>query len=468
MQLQAGRGAVAAVAHQVLGARVERGDQVEAGDAACRSARAITLDREQDRGPPVALGEARRRDTDDARMPALAGEHERVRLGLIGRQLRARGLGGRGDLALRRTALGVGTVELRGDLRRPIIVGRQHQLDSGVGAIEAPGGVDPGSEPEPDGLLVDRLGLHLRNRHQRADPSAPRRPHRGQPLAHQPPVLADERHQVGDRRQRNQVEILSRGVPPAPGRVRVPGAAGVAKRDRELVGHPRGAQGTERVARDDRVQDRAIGQLGGRLVVVGHDHLDARGASRRDLLRRRDSAVHRDRHLRAAGANLLDARERQPVAVAQPVGDQPVALGAELAQHRDEDRRRADPVDVVVAVHGHPPAVPGDREHSLADVLHPVEGEGVVVVARLEEVPGLLDRPIAAPHEHHSDRLGQVEGAGKPARLRVVVGLGAKCASRCGGGGHPTRLSSPADGIAGAPRKIPRNPGPAWAPRCPS
>ncbi len=45
---------------------------------------------------------------------------------------------------------------------------------------------------------------------------------------------------------------------------------------------------------------------------------------------------------------------REPVAVLDPVGNEPVALGAKPPQRRDHQRRRADSVDVEVAVDGDP------------------------------------------------------------------------------------------------------------------
>ena len=43
------------------------------------------------------------------------------------------------------------------NLQRPFVrlVGRQQQLEAGVGALEAPGGVDARREPEADGADVD-------------------------------------------------------------------------------------------------------------------------------------------------------------------------------------------------------------------------------------------------------------------------------------------------------------------------
>ena len=208
-QLDPGGRLVAAEAAEVLGAGIEAGEQVEARDAAARSLRRpVVVDREHDRRPVVALDQPRGDDPDDARMPPLAGDHDH------GRRRAARRAGPRraASAALptsrsvsRRS--GLARVELGGDRRRPRRVLGQHQLDPGVGAVEAPGGVDPRRQPEGEVALVEPLRLHPRDRHQRPQARAACAPNLRQPAPHQEPVLADQRHQVGDRRQRDEVEV---------------------------------------------------------------------------------------------------------------------------------------------------------------------------------------------------------------------------------------------------------------------
>ena len=64
-------------------------------------------------------------------------------------------------------------------------------------------------------------------------------------------------------------------------------------------------------------------------------------------------------------ASAAHGRGREPVAVLEAVGQVPVDLAAELAQRRDEDRRRADAVAVVVAVDRDPRAARDVAEHEL-------------------------------------------------------------------------------------------------------
>ncbi len=316
LDLEPRGGPVAAVAAQVLGAGVERAEQVEARHAARRApSAAVRVESDQDHRAVVALDHPRGDDPDHARVPALAREHQPGRLAESLRELGAGALGARQHLALDFATLAVDAVELGGDLRRPSLVVGEQQLDPGVGAIEAAGGVDPRPEPEREVALVEALGRQLRRRDQRPQAGSAGTTRLGDPAPHQGPVLPSQRHQVGDRRQRDQVELgLDRRRP--------------AQRRCQLVGDPGPAELAERVAGDDRVQDRAPGQLRARLMVVGDDHLQPGAERRLDLGDGADPAVGGQQQRGAALGQLGDGRLGEPVAVLEPAGDQPVALGA--------------------------------------------------------------------------------------------------------------------------------------------
>ena len=80
-----GGGTVAAVAVEMLGGRVQRAEQVEAGDAPrpTPSARSPSQ-RDHDRRAVVALDDPRGHDPDDAGVPSVAGEHVGVALAELG------------------------------------------------------------------------------------------------------------------------------------------------------------------------------------------------------------------------------------------------------------------------------------------------------------------------------------------------------------------------------------------------
>ena len=180
-----------------------------------------------------------------------------------------------------------------GDLAGALGVGGEQELEAGVGAVEAPGGVEPRREAEADRALVDAAGVDARDVHQRLQPGLAGAGEAAQAGAHEPAVLAGERDDVGDGGERDQVEVLvdGRRVLPRAGHQRL----------RELVGDAGRAQVRARVAADPRVHDRGVGQraVGARRVVVGDHDLHARGARGGDLLDRGDRAVDRDQQVRS-------------------------------------------------------------------------------------------------------------------------------------------------------------------------
>ena len=291
-----------------------------------------------------------------------------------------------------------------------------------------------------------------------------RRPTRGalaeeaQALADQAAVLADQRDHVGDGGEGDQIEVGVRGMSPAPHCLGGAASGRVAERRRQLVGDAGRAESLEGIFGDDRMDDRAVGERLARQVVVRDHDLHAGGPGGRDLLDGADAAVDGDDQVGAAAAELLDARHGQAVAVGEPVRDEPVALRPEGAEGRDEDGGRGDPVDVVVAMDGDPPRAPCDGEDALAGLLHAAKLAGLVGLARLEEAPSRVDRPVAAPYQRHRDRLGQLQLRREPPNLAVVIRI---CLERGGGcpRGHPAILSPAPDGLFGWPG--PRWPAPA-------
>ena len=155
-----------------------------------------------------ALDEPRRDDADHALVPVRVGEDVAVtaplRLGPLVdlRDRRAE------DPVLDGLPLAVHLLEpLREPPRFVRVVGEQ-QLERLARMPEPAGGVDPRREPEADGALVDDRGIDVRDAHQRAQPRLLRPRERAQPGARERAVLVDERHDVGDRREADQVGVL--------------------------------------------------------------------------------------------------------------------------------------------------------------------------------------------------------------------------------------------------------------------
>ena len=156
-----------------------------------------------------------------------------------------------------------------------------------------------GASRKPERARVERARIGLRDGHQRAQARSRRTRQRQQALAHEPAVLADERHQVGDRRERDQLDVVL--------------DAGRAERLRELVGDRGSAQVGARVPAHGGMDDLAVGQppVRPRRVVVADDDVEPGRARGRDLVDRGDRAVDRDQQRRCR-ARRGGARCRAP------------------------------------------------------------------------------------------------------------------------------------------------------------
>ena len=269
--LQAGRGAMPAEAREVVGARAKRAEEVEPRDAAAGALAApVGVQGDQDRRAHVALGHPRGADADDAWVPALAPQDDRGAGLALRLELGEEAVCVGQDLALGLAPVVVRAVELDCDLARSLGIVAQEKLHCGVRAVEATCSVDPRREAEADVRLVDALGRDLRDLHERAQADPRRAAHLLEPTAHERTVLAEERHHVGDGGKRDQVEIAL-------------GALDAQKRAGDLVSDARRAEVGTRVSGDDRMDDRAIGELRAGLVVVGDDDVDAERHGVRDL-----------------------------------------------------------------------------------------------------------------------------------------------------------------------------------------
>ena len=264
---------------------------------------------------------------------------------------------------------------------------------------EPAGGVDPRGEPERDGGGVDGGRVDAGGAHERAEAGSLRSGERPQPGDHERAVLGEERHDVGDGGDRDEVEVTSQSL-----------RLGAEKRLAELEGDAGAAELGEWVLGRARRHDRARGQLVGGPVVVGDDHLEAACARVGDLGRGRDPAV--DGHDETA-AVVSEPRERlapDAVALVESAGQVPRDVRAELAERQDGERSRADPVGVVVAVDADP--LPGGDAgaNRLARRGHVTQGKRVVqgLLAGEERSP-LGGVGVPAPDENACRDLADAE-----------------------------------------------------------
>jgi hypothetical protein len=273
-------------------------------------------------------------------VPALGGQH------VCGTRTQARDFRLRlpQDLTLDRAALDVDRVELGGDRPRALLIVCEQQLEPGVGASQPPRGVDPRRQAEAERVGVQQAGIRARHHHQRAQAGLGRVGHRDDALAHQPAVLAAQRHHVGDGRERHELDVVGRRLGP--------------KRLRKLVRDAGATQVGAGVSADRRVNDRAVRQapVDPRCVVVGYDDVEARGPRELHLVHGGDRAVDREQQVAVASGEPPHGFLRQSVAIVDSPRQEPPYVRAQRAQRPDHDRRGADAVDVVVAVNDDPPA----------------------------------------------------------------------------------------------------------------
>jgi hypothetical protein len=386
--VEPGRHPMPAVAAEVRRAGSQGGVQVERRDAATRAAPgAVPVERDHDARSAMALDEPRGDDPDHPRVPVLAGEHVRGLVGVRGE----RGLGREGDPHLGVLALLVEQVELTGYFACPRVVGREQQLERGVRAPHPPGRVDARAEAEPEPARVECARVARGDPHQGAQARLAGARDRLQSLADDAAVLADERHDVADRREGDEVEVLL-------GVLRGGTSCG-GQRLRELVRDAGRAQVGERVATERRVHDRAVRQRLARAVVVGDDDLYAERARVRDLLDRGDAAVDRDEQLGPRRRLALDARDRQAVAVLEAAGQLAHRGRAEALERPCQDRRGADAVNVVVAVDDDPRAA-RDMPHQDLDRGGQTRHQSrVVAIGRCQKETRGLRGVVSAPDE---------------------------------------------------------------------
>ena len=232
------------------------------------------------------------------------------------------------DPLLDRLALAVQLLQLRRDPVCGLLVAGQQQLERRRRPAQAAGGVDPRREPEADGALVDDGRVDAGCPHQRLQARPGRRREPTQAGDRQRAVLVDERDDVGDRREGDEVEVADEPLVTRP-----------EQRLGELVDDPRAAELGERVGRGPGRDDRAIGERVARAMVVGDDHVEPRSLGSRDLVDGGDSAVDGQHEPAAFPGQTRERLAGEAVALLEAAGQVPVDVGAELAEDEDREGR---------------------------------------------------------------------------------------------------------------------------------
>ena len=230
-------------------------------------------------------------------------------------------------------------------------------------------------------------------------------------------ILADERHHVGQRANRGDLDEAREPVLPA-------GLA--AKRLHEFQRDADAGQVLVRIGAivalrvDDGERRR---QRRVRLVMVGDDQIDAElaGAARR--LDAADAAIDGDHEHDAVGVQPFDRGRLQAVAVAQPLRDEVHDVSAEHLERAPQNHRRRDPVDVVVPMDCDP-LPPRDGAHDAIDRhAHVREGHWIVEVIerRVQKASRDLRIREAALTQQPRHNRRHVDRGGEPRSRRVVA-----------------------------------------------
>ncbi len=305
--------------------------------------------------------------------------------------------------------LAVQLLELVGEPAGDVGVFGEQQLERRLGAAEAARGVDPRGQPEADGALVDARGIDAGGLHQGSQAGLLRSRQGAQAGLGQRAVLVDQRHDVGDRRQRDEVEMACQHVAVRP-----------EQRLAQLVDDSGAAELRERVVRGTRGDDRAVGQLLARPVVVGDHDVDSERLRVSDLFDGGDPAVDGEHEPAPVLGELRQRLPAEAVALLEAARQVPRDVCAQLAQDEDGQRGRADAVGVVVAVHADALAVGDGLPDRLAGLAHAPEQERVVTgQGAFEEGSRLLRIPVPAPDEDASSRLADPERSRQLARVPV-------------------------------------------------
>ena len=229
-------------------------------------------------------------------------------------------------------------------------------------------------------------------------------------------VLVDERDDVRDRRERDEVEVLGQRLRPEQCLAEPEHDAGAA-------------QLGERILRRAGYDERAVRQPLARPVVVGDDDLEPERLRLGDLVDGGDPAIDGEDETALLARQPRERLQRDAVALLEAARQVPLDLGAELAEDEHGERGRADPVGVVVPVDADPLACRDRAPDRVAGSLHVAEEERIVrrPLAR-EERPRGGGVAVAPPDEHARGRLARCRA---PARARRPPGGGTDEASRC-------------------------------------
>ncbi|MNV41702.1 hypothetical protein D3C71_1333440 [compost metagenome] len=325
---------------------------------------------QNDDRPVIPLQKLGGHNADYADIPAFPRQYDDMRKWAAVQLLLKSGRRFRNDALHDHLPLFIQHVQFRGKLFRVICVFCRQQGDRSSRVIQPSAGIDPGSQCKSDIDRPDPLDRNRAHFQQRPNPGIPGSAHTGKPPPDQCPVLAEQRHQVGDRSNRNDFCPFLGDV--------------CAKKGlSQLVGYPDSAQSLERI--------RAIRQLGvnervcrrqnlGRLMVVRNDDVHTKLIGISNLTAGADSCVDGKDQRNSLLQRPIQRMIMQPVAFIGAVGNINVKGCSQPAQQVNHQRCAGYPVRVVIAVYENMLPVLKGSADSGNSLLHALEQKRIMLL----------------------------------------------------------------------------------------
>ena len=338
-----------AVGEQVLAAGNQRLVDVEARHGARAPLCVIIVAREHNRRDVIFFRQSPRNDANNAKVPSGSADDERESFAALQEVIRlpdALLQNGAFDLA----ALRVQFVQL--DREAPCFrrVFRRQQMKGQCGIVRASRRVEPRPKAKADQFGRGGLLLVARNLQQRAQSRPARVQDRIKAVAHEDAVLARERHHVGHRAQRHQVQLCEQKLL----RLILAEGAFLQQRVCELEGHANAAQSRRFVDTIDAVgihQRHRRRQFTRRQMMIRHDDVDVQFVRAADFRDGTDARINGDDQVAAFCGDLFHPRQVHAIAVIDAMGNDDLRIAAQQPQHANHQRRRRHAIHVVIAIH---------------------------------------------------------------------------------------------------------------------
>ncbi len=411
---EAGGGGVPAVPHQQIGALVEGAGDVEFRDAAPGAFGDARSSPRHQRGTVKLVGQARGNQPDHPFVEAGVGDEVEGRQLPVFQYLAARLFH---KLPGHVLPFGVDVSQFLGQLAcLPRVAGGEEAVGE-AGVRQPSGGVEARAEDEADAAGRDVARRKVAFLNEGVQSHAPGLVDLAQPALHQRAIFAQQRDHVGDGANGNQVEegiILQGGDG---GALR---GNGLSQCLHQFEGHAHARQLAEGVLvigafgvddRRRRGEHVVPRRVGGDVVVVGDDELQAQAVAVSHFFHGADAAVHRDNQRRPLLCQRGDGFLVQPVPLVKAVGDVGANVGAQSLKRLHHQHGGGDAVGIVIPIDHNRRVVLNGRQEVRHRFGHVFEEIGVVRLLALQKgmhFIGAVNAPVVQKLYHQTGNVGEL------------------------------------------------------------